>query len=80
MIKISKVPVTELHKKYVTLQNKIERNRKLMWSMLSNISQNFTDNQSKFITDSIVNKTILTTDEVLENYKDFFNIKTIVNK
>lgn len=80
MIKISKVPVTELHKKYIPLQDKIDSNRKLMFSMLSNISHNFTDNQSRYITDAIINNTIHNTETALKSYKELFDIKTIVNK
>jgi hypothetical protein len=80
MIKISKVPVTELHKKYIPLQDKIDSNRKLMFSMLSNISHNFTDNQSRYITDAIINNTLHNTETALKSYKELFDIKTIVNK
>lgn len=80
MIKISEVPVTELHKKYVLLEDKINHNRKLMFSMLSNISHNFTDNQSKYITEAILSNRIHDTETALKSYKELFNIKTIVNK
>ena len=80
IIKISKVPTLELHERYVLLEDKINHNRKLMWCMLSNISQNFTDAQSRYITDSILNFNIIDTNEALKSYKEFFNIKTLLNK
>lgn len=80
IIKISKVPTLELHERYVLLEDKINHNRKLMWCMLSNISQNFIDAQSRYITDSILNFEYIDTNEALKSYKEFFNIKTLLNK
>ena len=74
------MPTLELHERYVLLEDKINHNRKLMWCMLSNISQNFTDAQSRYITDSILNFNIIDTNEALKSYKEFFNIKTLLNK
>lgn len=78
MEQISTVPLLDLHQRYLQCEQKIKHNKKMMFSMLSNINNNFIQNQSEFIVNSICSRGFVnTSSQALEIYKNLFNLKLI---
>lgn len=82
IIKVGSVPLLKMHDIYQTLEDKVQENRKRMWSMLSNIpgANAFHLQQTKSMLDQISNPAYKNTEEALKTYNDFWDLTVINNK
>jgi len=81
MEKVSKIPLLEMHEKWLACENKINHNKKIIFSMLSNLRvKNFMDNQSRYIVSHLVDQLEhSSTDEALKSYKNFVKFDMFID-
>ena len=80
IIKIGAVPLQKMHEIHLTLEDKINENKKRIWLMLSNISDPdaFVWQAHNSVLSQIHGDKTYNTEQALKMYKDFFDLNKVI--